>query len=75
MLLHLTPVGAVIPYSVCFDAVGSLWVASKGGLFKFDGTQPAIEKQNPFPKKMAPYCQVLAYKDKVRLDLEAYFCV
>ena len=109
MHVHLTPVGAVIPYSVCFDSSDALWVAAKGGLFKFlnGETRPTVEKRNPFrksrdpqsqackryacksapsisacdaytraptllhrrtafsAKKMAPYCRVLPFQDKV----------
>lgn len=67
MLIHLTPAGAVIPYSACYDSNGHLWVATKGGIFKFGskGEPPLFERKNAFPKKIAPYCQVLAFKDKV----------
>ncbi|KAI6242012.1 hypothetical protein M3Y99_00278100 [Aphelenchoides fujianensis] len=65
MLVHLTPKGAVIPYSCCFDSQGDLWVASKGGLFKFHDRAVAFEMKNAFPKKIAPYCQVIHHNDKV----------
>ncbi|CAD5223426.1 unnamed protein product [Bursaphelenchus okinawaensis] len=67
MLLHLTPNGAVVPYSACIDKDGHFWVASKGGLFKFDGNSHSliVERKNTFPKKMMPYCQVHTYQDKV----------
>ncbi|KAI6213551.1 hypothetical protein M3Y94_00163400 [Aphelenchoides besseyi] len=65
MLVHLTPVGAVVPYNVCFDSSGDLWVATKGGLFKFQNKSMAFEMKNAFPKKIAPYCQVVAHKDKI----------
>ncbi|KAI6189916.1 hypothetical protein M3Y97_00060100 [Aphelenchoides bicaudatus] len=68
MLIHLTPVGAVIPYSLCYDSNGHIWVATKGGIFKFSGAKgepPLFERKNMFPKKIAPYCQVLAVSDKI----------
>jgi len=67
MLIHLTPLGAVIPYSLCYDSNGHIWVATKGGLFKFRSNDepPIVERKNPFPKKIAPYCQVLNFGDKI----------
>ncbi|KIH46606.1 hypothetical protein ANCDUO_23340 [Ancylostoma duodenale] len=51
MWLHLTPRGATVPYNV----------ATKGGLFKFDGNRRTTiwERKNMFPKKMAPFPQVV----------------
>uniref|UniRef100_A0A1I8A8S1 SGL domain-containing protein n=1 Tax=Steinernema glaseri TaxID=37863 RepID=A0A1I8A8S1_9BILA len=67
MFLHLTPQGAVIPYGICMDSNEHIWVASKGGLFKFDAKEKKVlfERKNPFPKKMAPYCQVLYHDNKI----------
>lgn len=67
MMCHLTPHKAVIPYNVCFDSDDNIWVASKGGLFKFDrsGGKLLFERKNAFPKKMAPYSQVLVYKTQI----------
>uniref|UniRef100_A0A7E4WDK0 SGL domain-containing protein n=1 Tax=Panagrellus redivivus TaxID=6233 RepID=A0A7E4WDK0_PANRE len=67
MLSHLTPKGALIPYNLTFDESGALWVASKGGLYKIssDGKNVLFESKNAFHKKMAPYCQVLNYQDKI----------
>jgi hypothetical protein len=70
MLIHLTPIGAVIPYNLCYDSNGHIWIATKGGIFKFKGTEgkdepPLFERKNMFPKKIAPYCQVIAFKDKI----------
>ncbi|VDK25683.1 unnamed protein product, partial [Anisakis simplex] len=61
MFIHLTPKGATVPYSLCVDSERNVWVASKGGLFKFDSTGKNLlfERRNPFPKKISPYCQVL----------------
>ena len=69
MMCHLTPKGAIIPYNLCFDPSGCIWVASKGGLFKLDseGKQVLFEKKNNFPKKMAAYCQVVCHNEKVYL--------
>uniref|UniRef100_A0A9J2PB77 Uncharacterized protein n=1 Tax=Ascaris lumbricoides TaxID=6252 RepID=A0A9J2PB77_ASCLU len=67
MFIHLSPRGATIPYSLCIDRDNNVWVASKGGLFKFDtdGKNVLFERRNPFPKKISPYCQVLHYDGKV----------
>lgn len=67
MMCHLTPRGAVIPYNICVDLHENIWVATKGGLFKFDknGKEILFERKNTFPKKIAPYCQVICFKDKV----------
>lgn len=69
MMCHLTPKGALIPYNLCFDPSGCIWVASKGGLFKLDseGKEVLFEKKNIFPKKMAAYCQVVCHNEKVSL--------
>lgn len=69
MMVHLTPKGALIPYNLCFDPSGCIWVASKGGLFKLnsDGKEVLFQYKNEFPKKMAPYCQVKHHNDKVSL--------
>lgn len=75
MLIHLTPAGAVIPYNLCFDSDGHIWVATKGGIFKFQkkGEPPLFERKNMFPKKIAPYCQVLAFRDKVAFHVSILF--
>ncbi|CAJ0598837.1 unnamed protein product [Cylicocyclus nassatus] len=67
MWLHLTPRGATVPYNICFDSEGNVWVATKGGLFKFDGTRRTTiwERKNMFPKKMAPFPQVLFHNDMI----------
>lgn len=67
MMCHLTPCGVVIPYTLCIDLHKNIWVASKGGLFKFDknGEKILFKLKNDFPKKIAPYCQVFNFKDKV----------
>lgn len=73
MMAHLTPKGAVIPYSVCFDAAQNIWVGSKGGLFKLDklGEKVLFERRNPFPKKINAYTQVAAFENKVSQMLVA----
>ncbi|VDK27952.1 unnamed protein product, partial [Anisakis simplex] len=67
MFIHLTPKGATVPYSLCVDSERNVWVASKGGLFKFDSTGKNLlfERRNPFPKKISPYCQVLYCDGKI----------
>ena len=49
------------------DLENNIWVASKGGLFKFDpaGKELLFCLRNDFPKKVAPYTQVLLHKTKV----------
>lgn len=65
----LQPKGAVIPYTVCFDAAQNIWVGSKGGLFKLDktGEKVLFERRNPFPKKIGAYTQVVPFENKVCL--------
>ena len=67
MMAHLTPKGAVIPYSLAFDSDNCIWIASKGGLFKLNpaGDKVLVEIKNIFPKKYAPYCQVIVHENKV----------
>ncbi|KAI3422118.1 hypothetical protein GPALN_012651 [Globodera pallida] len=66
MMCHLTPHGATVPYNVCFDAEHSLWVASKGGLFKFNASSDIVfNLKNDFPRKMAPYAQVVHFNSKI----------
>ncbi|EYC43349.1 hypothetical protein Y032_0496g2476 [Ancylostoma ceylanicum] len=67
MWLHLTPRGATVPYNVCHDSEGNVWVATKGGLFKFDGNRRTTiwERKNMFPKKMAPFPQVVFHNGTI----------
>ncbi|TKR60680.1 hypothetical protein L596_027892 [Steinernema carpocapsae] len=67
MYLHLTPNGGVIPYGICIDCNDHIWIASKGGLFKFDVAEKKVlfERKNPFPKKMAAFCQVHYHDQKI----------
>ncbi|KAI1719478.1 putative 36.0 kDa protein C45G9.5 in chromosome III [Ditylenchus destructor] len=67
MMCHLTPKGAVIPYNICYDSNDELWVASKGGLFKMDddASKVLFESKNEFPKKIAPYTQVIHHNGKI----------
>ncbi|CAD6188579.1 unnamed protein product [Caenorhabditis auriculariae] len=67
MFVHLTPRGASIPYNVCYDHDGHIWVASKGGLFKIHGTKKTMmwERKNIFSKKMSPFPQVCLHKDTI----------
>uniref|UniRef100_A0AC34EZT8 Uncharacterized protein n=1 Tax=Panagrolaimus sp. ES5 TaxID=591445 RepID=A0AC34EZT8_9BILA len=67
MMAHLTPKGATIPYNLAFDSDNCIWVASKGGLFKLnpEGDKVLVENKNIFPKKFAPYCQVVIHGNKV----------
>ncbi|KHN74471.1 Uncharacterized protein C45G9.5 [Toxocara canis] len=53
--------------NLCLDRENNVWVAAKGGLFKFDadGKNLLFERKNPFPKKISPYCQVLHYDGKI----------
>lgn len=79
-MVHLTPMGAVIPYTLCRDTDNCLWVGTKGGLFKLDvsgeegnergkrraeGVKVVIEQKHPFPKKVSPYVQVLHHDSRV----------
>lgn len=67
MLIHLTPKEAVVPYNLCIDSNDNYWISSKGGLFKLssDGLTVLYENKNMFPKKIAPYTQVIYKEEKV----------
>ncbi|KAF7634682.1 hypothetical protein Mgra_00005930 [Meloidogyne graminicola] len=50
------------------DDSNNLWVACKGGLFKFDDSSTkklVFSMKNDFPKKIAAYPQILLYKSKL----------
>lgn len=70
MISHLTPKGAVVPYNLFIDSNNNFWVSSKGGLFKINanGSEVLFESKNLFPKKIAPYTQVIYYNEKVYLN-------
>ncbi|VDK57806.1 unnamed protein product [Gongylonema pulchrum] len=75
MLIHLTPHGAKVPYSVCVDSQGHIWVAAKGGLFKFDRSANVLfQEKNEFSKKASPFCQVLHYQGKCSRARRGCFC-
>uniref|UniRef100_A0A8R1TVR7 Uncharacterized protein n=1 Tax=Onchocerca volvulus TaxID=6282 RepID=A0A8R1TVR7_ONCVO len=66
MFVHLTPIGARIPYSICIDNQQNIWVASKGGLFKMDRCGELLfQEKNDFAKKAEPFCQVSFHENKI----------
>ncbi|CAG9537612.1 unnamed protein product [Cercopithifilaria johnstoni] len=66
MFVHLTPLGARIPYSISIDNQQNIWVATKGGLFKIDRFGKLLfQEKNDFAKKAEPFCQVLLYENRI----------
>ncbi|KAM3718140.1 Uncharacterized protein ACO02O_02144 [Dirofilaria immitis] len=66
MFVHLTPLGARIPYDICFDNQQNIWIAAKGGLFKIDRFGELLfQEKNDFAKKAEPFCQVSFYESKI----------
>uniref|UniRef100_A0A0N4ZPY5 EIF2A domain-containing protein n=1 Tax=Parastrongyloides trichosuri TaxID=131310 RepID=A0A0N4ZPY5_PARTI len=67
MFSHLTSKKALIPYTIAIDDEKNIWIASKGGLFKLsqDGSQVLWSKENPFPKKMSAYTQVVYHNSRI----------
>uniref|UniRef100_A0A914VRS3 SMP-30/Gluconolactonase/LRE-like region domain-containing protein n=1 Tax=Plectus sambesii TaxID=2011161 RepID=A0A914VRS3_9BILA len=67
MFIHLTPHAAVVPYGICTDDDGNIWVAAKGGLFKIDkhGNGILLSKKHDFPRKMGPFCTVICVQSKI----------
>ncbi|VBB32378.1 unnamed protein product [Acanthocheilonema viteae] len=66
MFVHLTPLGARIPYSISIDNQQNIWVATKGGLFKMDRFGKLLfQEKNDFAKKAEPFCQVSLCEEKI----------
>ncbi|VIO98014.1 Hypothetical 36.0 kDa protein C45G9.5 in chromosome III, putative [Brugia malayi] len=66
MFVHLTPLGARVPYSISLDNMRNIWVATKGGLFKMDRFGELLyQEKNDFTKKAEPFCQVSFCEDKI----------
>ncbi|VDK81938.1 unnamed protein product [Litomosoides sigmodontis] len=66
MFVHLTPLGARIPYSVSIDNQQNIWVATKGGLFKIDRFGKLLfQEKNDLTKKAEPFCQVSFHENKI----------
>uniref|UniRef100_A0A915PSZ1 Uncharacterized protein n=1 Tax=Setaria digitata TaxID=48799 RepID=A0A915PSZ1_9BILA len=66
MFVHLTPLGARIPYGICVDNQQNIWVATKGGLFKMDRFgQLLFQEKNDSAKKAEPFCQVTRHENKI----------
>ncbi|VDN04725.1 unnamed protein product [Thelazia callipaeda] len=66
MYIHLTPLNARVPYSLCIDKEENVWIASKGGLFKLNRSgQILFQEKNDTAKKAEPFCNVSLCEDKI----------
>ncbi|VDO20636.1 unnamed protein product [Brugia timori] len=76
MFVHLTPLGARVPYSISLDNMRNIWVATKGGLFKMDRFGELLyQEKNDFTKKAEPFCQVSFCEDKALLRQRQFLVI
>lgn len=64
-LIQLTEDGAVVPYGVCIDSHDCIWVASKGGIFRYDRTGRCLfSEKHDHPKQISAFSAIQYIPDQ-----------
>lgn len=62
--IQLTTNGAVVPYGICLDPEDRIWVAAKGGVFRFDRTGRCLfAEKYDHPKQTSAFSAIRYVRD------------